>query len=433
MSQYKFEAEMLYGNKTFLGKLFYSHNAKKFLLNTIECGIKVEFYGFNDEINTNCYKLEENTVRETFLENIRGYTYFFECFDFDTHKIRNQKMYSKFSPFLKISANEKLFSEMNFKTNTIIDMFPKERYNMKETYTYDFYYLTLWMFYSKLTETYLESPYKSQCSHYNTNTNLFDSVSYSECKQKCIEKTCFRNYNCSAHHKTFRYQIKEGSIEAFKHHYFICSNHILKDCERFEKQCEIICPIDCIKDDYILEELFASNDNVSNSEKVLKLFWDSGQTLILYEETPNMLLLDYFTHIGGVFGLWFGICVQNMMGIIINNAKSLKNYLNVKSKMLFTLISLFLKSFSTSLFHCINYSIHNRFDLFTHFVLWFGICLKSSMDLIVKNAKIFGNYLKVLPDVIFSLVLLFLKLFNISFLYLINWLIYIYNRVICKN
>jgi hypothetical protein len=426
-SEYEFDAEIIEGNKTFLNNLFYSLNAKKFILNTNECDIKVEFYGFNNEINTNCSKFEENAVKQPFLSCIgeSKEIYFFECFNFDTYKMRNQKLYSKFSPFLKISVNEKLISEMNFTTNIRIELYENARPDTIQKTYYDFDNLINWYFYSKSTETYLESPYKSQCSHYNKNTNPFDSVSYIDCLVKCIDESCQRKHNCSTHHRIFEHQIEEMWL---KYRYLTCDDPHLtfQDCgENFMKECKIMCPIDCIKDNYIFEDGFVSNDNESNSERVTKLFWDSGKTFISYEETPNMLLLDYFTYIGGLFGLWFGICVENIMEIIINNAKSLKNYLNVKSKMLFTLISLFLKSFCTSLFHCINISIHNLFDSFKHFGLWFGICLKSSMDLIVKNAKIFGHYLKALSEMIFSLILFLLKLFYKSSLYLINWLIYI--------
>jgi hypothetical protein len=33
----------------------------------------------------------------------------------------------------------------------------------------------------KLFVTYLQNPYKSQCSHYDTNQNPFNSVSHADC------------------------------------------------------------------------------------------------------------------------------------------------------------------------------------------------------------------------------------------------------------
>ncbi len=59
--------------------------------------------------------------------------------------------------------------------------------------------------------------------------------------------------------------------------------------------------------------MYESNENDSNSERIINFFWDSGKPFILYKETANMLLLDYFTYIGGLFGLWFGICLENMI------------------------------------------------------------------------------------------------------------------------
>jgi hypothetical protein len=232
ISKYEFDAEMIEGNKTFLDNLFDSLNAKKFILNTNECDIKVEFYGFNNETNTNCFKFEENAVKQTFLAHNGEWKdiYFFECFNFDTYKIKNQKLYSKFSPFVKISVNEKLISEMNF-TNTQIELNENTRSDTIQKMYYGFDYLIGWFFYSKSTETYLESPYKSQCSHYNKNTNPFDSVSYNDCLIKCIDESCQRKHNCSTHHRIFEHRIEEMSL---KYRYITCDDPHLtfQDCKK---------------------------------------------------------------------------------------------------------------------------------------------------------------------------------------------------------
>jgi hypothetical protein len=138
-----------------------------------------------------------------------------------------------------------------------------------------------------------------------------------------------------------------------------------------------------------------------------------------------MLLLDYFTYIGGLFGLWFGICLENMMDIILTNAKNLKHYLKVGSKIILSSILLFVESFCISLLNCINYLFNKILNLFKLFVLWFGNCWKCLIDLLISVAKIFGKFLKVKSKMFFSSILYLIKLFYIWFLYLINWLIYI--------
>ncbi len=80
---------------------------------------------------------------------------------------------------------------------------------------------------------------------------------------------------------------------------------------------------------------------------------DSEKPFIHYRETPNMLLIDYFTYIGGLFGLCFGICLHILLELFINYIrflrKELKRFLNYSLVMirlffefLFNLIKLFL-------------------------------------------------------------------------------------------
>jgi hypothetical protein len=59
----------------------------------------------------------------------------------------------------------------------------------------------------------------------------------------------------------------------------------------------------------------------------LNLFFDSGKNFVSHSKTANILLLDYFIYIGGLVGLWFGICLENMMDLL--TAKKLRHYLKV--------------------------------------------------------------------------------------------------------
>jgi len=66
--------------------------------------------------------------------------------------------------------------------------------------------------------------------------------------------------------------------------------------------------------------------------------WDSEKPFITYEETPNMLLIDYFTYIGGLFGLWFGVCSKNFFQLLMEYFKVLKSYTTILSKYILLLI-----------------------------------------------------------------------------------------------
>jgi hypothetical protein len=43
---------------------------------------------------------------------------------------------------------------------------------------------------------YLQNPYKSQCSYYDTNQTPFKSISYKDCFDKCVKTHCFVKYKC---------------------------------------------------------------------------------------------------------------------------------------------------------------------------------------------------------------------------------------------
>jgi hypothetical protein len=207
--------------------------------------------------------------------------------------------------------------------------------------------------------------------------------------KKCINEKCETKYKCSLQLDEEGYEIHLSNKE-FLEYEFRCSENITVCIEKFLKECKSLCPIDCIKNSYMVKGSYASNENDSNSERIFNFFWDSGQPFILYEETANMLLLDYFTYIGGLFGLWFGIYLENMMDIILSNAKKLILYLKFVSKTLFSSILLFLKWFCIYSLHFINYLMNKLFNSLKLFGQWFVICWKNLKEFILKIGIILG-------------------------------------------
>jgi hypothetical protein len=84
-----------------------------------------------------------------------------------------------------------------------------------------------------------------------------------------------------------------------------CNENELKNFNNMYKKCLKICPIDCLKEVHFITSYVKFHEN--KNLNVLNYFWDSTEAFISYEETADMLLIDYFTYIGGLFGLWFGI------------------------------------------------------------------------------------------------------------------------------
>jgi hypothetical protein len=81
-----------------------------------------------------------------------------------------------------------------------------------------------------------------------------------------------------------------------------CNENKLKNVT---EKCIKICSIDCLIEEHFFTSYVKSHENKNISTRYY--FWDSREAFISYEETADILLIDYFTYIGGLFGLWFGI------------------------------------------------------------------------------------------------------------------------------
>ncbi len=88
------------------------------------------------------------------------------------------------------------------------------------------------------------------------------------------------------------------------------------------ENCRKICPTDCRRDVHFFTNCNPWPEN--NNRKVLYTLWDSREAFISYEETADMLLLDYFTYIGGLFGLWFCICLESLLDLIVKHTTNLR-------------------------------------------------------------------------------------------------------------
>jgi hypothetical protein len=71
--------------------------------------------------------------------------------------------------------------------------------------------------------------------------------------------------------------------------------------------------------------------------------------------TALNLLTDYFTFIGGLFGLWFGICLESLLDLIVKQTRNLRT----KVKLQVENILSFIYIFSLYILHCINDLIRN--------------------------------------------------------------------------
>ena len=186
------------------------------------------------------------------------------------------------------------------------------------------------------------------------------------------------------------------------------------------QNCRKICPIDCLSDVHFFTSKVSFTGN--NNRKVLYSFWDSREVFISYEETADMLLLDYFTYIGGLFGLWFGICLESLLDLIVKHTTNLRT----KVKLKFEKILSFIYLFSICILHCINDLIRNLMNYMIEKVLsiknrmsqlriWFIDCLEFLIDIILTHARIWRFKLKLCVKTLFSLTLTLMQLFIVLF------------------
>jgi hypothetical protein len=275
----------------------------------------------------------------------------------------------------------------------------------------------------KSSVTYLQNPYKSQCSYYDKNQNPFNSVSREDCFHKCLETNCFIKFKCVD--RDYEYVIRRLDEDSFDSN-VECNENVkaLKNRTNVSKKCNKICPIDCLRKHHFFTSYvkFHEAERKENyNEKVRYYFWHSRVVFISYEETADMVLIDYFTYIGGLIGLWFGICLESLLDLIVKHTRNLRTKLQVEK------VLSFLYKFSICILHCIN-------DLITKFIsytsenvlsiknrmsqlrIWFIDWLESLIDIILTHARIWRFKLKLCVKTFFSFTLTLMQLFIVLFL-----------------
>jgi hypothetical protein len=241
----------------------------------IKCGVKVEFYEFTDGWIKNCSEFQEYVETEIHLKFGSKSNEFFYCFSYDTKNLGIPRLLSKSSPFLKISIPIN-FTPYRLSRFKLIDL--ADGVNTDNIELYDLFNIVLYSV-MKSSVTYLQNPYKSQCSYYDTNQNPFNSVSREDCFHKCLETNCFIKYKCVD--RDYKYVIRRLDELSFDSKVECNENvEILKNFTNVSKKCNKICPIDCLKEDHFFTSYVKFQENIN--QKVLYYFWDSRETFILY-------------------------------------------------------------------------------------------------------------------------------------------------------
>jgi hypothetical protein len=388
-------------------------NAKEF----IKCGVKVEFYEFTDGWNKNCTKFEKYVETEIHLKLGLKSNELFYCFSYDTKNLKIQRLLSKSSPLLKISI------PLNFDTYELLmslELIGVRSDGKKYKNIIEFKYMlnTVLTSVVKSSVTYLQNPYKSQCSYYDTNQNPFNSLSYEHCFRKCLETNCFIKYKCFF--RGYEHIIRRLDESLFDSK-VECNKNEHKNCINISKKCSKICPFECLTEDHFFKS--SARFLEDKDLKTEYYFWDSTQAFISYEETADTLLIDYFTYIGGLFGIWFGICLERLLDLILNHTIYLRTKVKLQVQKLFSLIYIF----SICILHCIYDLIRNFLSYILEKVLslknkmiefgiWFSDWLEILIDLIITHTRIWRFKLKLCANTFFSFTINSIQLFIVLFL-----------------
>jgi hypothetical protein len=368
-------------------------NAKEF----IKCGLKVEFYEFTNDWSKNCTEFEEYVETEIHLKLGLKSNEFFYCFSYDTKNLRIQTLLSKSSPFLKISipknfSTYKLVMRLELKLE-----FGQLQGANKVNIELNDGCNTILNSVMKSSVTHLQNPYKSQCSNYVTNQNPFNSVSRMDCFDKCLKTNCYIKYKCVD--RDYEYVIRRLDESPFDSK-VECNKklEIRKNCINESENCRKICPIDCLSENHFFTSYIKFDEN--KNRKVLFYSWDSREAFISYEETADILLIDYFTYIGGLLALWFGICLESLLDLIVKHKINLRTKVKIQVEKLlsFSYIS------SLSILHFIN-------DLIRNFMNYMNERVSSIQNRISQFITWFSHWLKFLIDLIIALIISSMQLF----------------------
>jgi hypothetical protein len=382
-------------------------NEKEF----IKCGVKVEFYEFTDGWNKNCTEFEEYVEREIHIKFGSKSNEFFYCFSYDIKNLRIQRLLSESSPFLKISI-PKNFS--TYKPLMRLELFRDRNFPNKLNIELNNSFNTDLNSIMKSSVTYLQNV-KLQCSYYGKNQNPFNLVSREDCLRKCVKINCDIKYKCVF--RDYEYVIRRLDNSSFDSK-VECNQNSLEGCSN---ECDKFCPENCLQEIHYIENNVKFHEN--NDQYSQYYFWDSREAFISYEETADMLLIDYFTYIGGLFGLWFGICLESLLDLIVKHTTNLKTKVKPQVEKLLSIVYIF----SICILHCINdlirkfirfmsekvLSIKNRIS---HFRIWFSDWLEFLFDSILTHARIWRFKLKLCIKTFFSFTLTLIQLFIFLFL-----------------
>jgi hypothetical protein len=95
----------------------------------------------------------------------------------------------------------------------------------------------------------------------------------------------------------------------------------------FTETCNTLCPIDCETEEYFMVNRdYVSEEELKSNSSIYSFSWDDNKPYIKYNEIPILTFSEYFIHIGGLFGIWFGISANQLLKKIDNYYHTIVHY-----------------------------------------------------------------------------------------------------------
>jgi hypothetical protein len=269
--------------------------------------LKMKYYLINGSFIDNFIKNQNIVILLKYLE-LNSKNRNFKEFSLNRKRIID-KSYWKQKPFIQISTNSTKFSEylLAFDLNKNVGYetdFQLFSFNQNKEYSL-----------GKKSLKFLEFPYESKCSYYESSETIFNSLSHEHCIRQCIRYNCEVKLNCSCFVINFKDEILDQLDFGFQNLEFCQNDDQLLETftQNYTKICKSLCPIDCINDEYIIINKYKNDKKYSDSKFWnLRFHWDESKPIIINEETPVMTFSHFFCYIGGLFGMWFGISADQL-------------------------------------------------------------------------------------------------------------------------
>ncbi|KAG8180216.1 hypothetical protein JTE90_016493 [Oedothorax gibbosus] len=172
-------------------------------------------------------------------------------------------------------------------------------------------------------ERLLPYPYQTDCIDYNdmwVKNNRSGPRSHQMCERSCLMKISMEYHGCV--HGVEMYDDPKGICDENVSRVIRNGERYIQEVEMWQKlrECQKHCKMECTKRKYpytVIErqDLNSVTDRYGRHFIVIDIFVDDPEIKVVYHR-PRYMDIEVFSYIGGFTGLWLGVSVWSVTGII---------------------------------------------------------------------------------------------------------------------